>query len=116
MAIDPSSSEFEEDFLQRRLSVLRSTHPDHAELIRGLLDALDYTKATLKNRGAMRGLVFSLGSKLSRDPVAGAQSLQAWLERLAADGALSETQAQNFVKQACSLTATETGARNDSLS
>lgn len=99
--------DFEEDFLQRRLHDLAVTHPAHAALIRDLLDALDYNKAVLKDRGGMRNLVFTLGSKLAKQPKTGSTSWQGWVERLASDGAISSEKADALIVQAQVLSMTK---------
>lgn len=99
--------DFEEDFLQRRLHDLAATHPAYADLIRDLLDALDYKKAVLKDRGGMRNLVFALGSKLAKQPEAGSTSWQGWVKRLASDGALSAEKADTLIVQAQALSMTK---------
>lgn len=96
-------ADFEEDFLQRRLNDLAATHPAHADLIRDLLGSLDYSRATLKDRGGMRNLVFTLDSKLAKQPVAGRSAWLGWVERLASDGALRAEKADALKAQALAL-------------
>lgn len=99
-------SDFEEDLLQRRLHDLAATYPAHAELVHDLLDSLDYSRAMIKERGGMRNLIFTLGSKLAKQPEAGRSAWLGWVERLASDGALGARKADALKAQAEALSMT----------
>lgn len=61
--IDPN---FEARFLNQRLADMHHNHPAEAVITQGIMDALDYQKASIRNELRLRGMVLALGSQLAQ--------------------------------------------------
>ncbi|MCS4261070.1 hypothetical protein EDF83_0624 [Pseudomonas protegens] len=98
--IDP---DFEARFLSQRLADMHRNHPAEAAITQGIMGAIDYRKACIRNELQLRGMVLALGSQLAKRSENSLPKLQEWLAQFVKDGALAADQAQHFMAQARAL-------------
>ena len=92
----------EENFLQKRLTELRTQDPSTGQLTDDLFAALDFKKMAMRDRDVARITVFTLCMPLAKRP-AQAGKLEGWLRQFVKDGALSQLQADAFWQRATDL-------------
>ena len=92
----------EENFLQERLTDLRTEDPRAGQFTDDLFAALDFKKMVMRDRDVARSTVFTLCMPLAKKP-AQAGKLEGWLRQFVKDGALSQLQAEAFWKRANEL-------------
>lgn len=95
--IDPG---FEANFIKERLADMQRSNPAEAAIVQGIMDALDYQKAVIRNELQLRNMLLALGGQLVRRSEDSLPRLQGWLAQFVKDGALTSDQAMSFVHQA----------------
>lgn len=92
----------EENFLQERLTELRTQDPRAGQLTDDLFAALDFKKMATRDPDVARSTVFSLCMPLAKRP-AQAAKLEGWLRQFVKDGALCQLQADALWQRATDL-------------